>query len=36
MNRTTTNGRAERQAAPEPARIASGNRPAYPTNKGLA
>jgi hypothetical protein len=30
-----THGRAERWAAPEPARIPSGDRPAYPTDEGL-
>ena len=28
--------RAERRAAPKPARVPSGNRPAYPTDEGLS
>jgi hypothetical protein len=38
MNRIqpTTAARAERRAAPKPARIPSGDRPAYSTDEGLA
>jgi hypothetical protein len=28
-------GRAERRAAPKPARIPSGDRPTYPSDEGL-
>ncbi len=32
----TPRARAERWAAPEPARIPAGDRPAYPTDEGLS
>jgi hypothetical protein len=34
MNQQTTKLRAERRAAPKPARIPSGDRPMYPSDEG--
>jgi hypothetical protein len=34
-NPVSTSSRAERRAAPKPARIPSGDRPTYPSDKGL-
>jgi hypothetical protein len=36
MKRLTTHRRAERRAAPKPARIPSGDRPMYSSDEGLA
>ena len=37
MNNATLNiPRAERRAAPKPARIPSGDRPTYPSDEGLS
>ena len=33
--RSKSKPRAERRAAPKPARIPSGDRPAYPSDEGL-
>jgi hypothetical protein len=33
--RTNTMPRAERRAAPKPARVPSGDRPTYPSDEGL-
>jgi hypothetical protein len=35
MNQTTNYPRAERRAAPKPARIPSGDRPMYSSDEGL-
>jgi len=35
MNRSQGAGRAERRAAPKPARVPSGDRPMYPSAEGL-
>ncbi len=35
MTRSVSNKRAERRAAPKPARIPSGDRPTYPSDEGL-
>ena len=35
MNQLSLSGRAERRAAPKPARIPSGDRPMYPSDEGL-
>ena len=35
MNQLSRSGRAERRAAPKPARIPSGDRPMYSSDEGL-
>jgi len=35
-HQTTSKRRAERRAAPKPARIPSGDRPTYPSDEGLS
>jgi hypothetical protein len=36
QSKTATARRAERRAAPKPARIPSGDRPTYPSDEGLS